>query len=276
MADDLAPVFKALSEGTRRRILDLLHERPRTTGDLAAAFPLSRFAVMKHLGVLERAGLVAVRRRGRVRWNHLNTVPLQLLRERWMRPYEARWAESMTALKRFVERKGETTMPMESLNLKFGTMRIELDVPISAAPEAVFDALTGDVSAWWGRPYVHSDEARAILVEPKVGGRCWEDWGNGEGALYATVIALSRAKELKLAGPFGMGGLCHSVVTYTLEAKEGRTILKVSHVAAGEIDEESRAQYAAGWEDLIRVRLTALLERGEVLGLGHEPGQELG
>ena len=107
MNDDLELVFKALADGTRRKILDLLAERPRTTGELCGAFPVSRFAVMKHLAVLERAGLVLMRRRGRERFNHLNAVPLQRLYERWMRPYEAHWARSVLSLKSKVEKKEE-------------------------------------------------------------------------------------------------------------------------------------------------------------------------
>ena len=90
--DSLAPVFKALSDPTRRAILDLLRERPRTTGELADGFPSSRFAVMKHLRILAAAHMVVVRRRGRERWNHLNAAPLQQLYERWLRSYEAHWS----------------------------------------------------------------------------------------------------------------------------------------------------------------------------------------
>ena len=100
-------VFKALADGTRRKILDLLAQSPRTTGDLCARFPASRFAVMKHLTVLERAGLLVVRRRGRQRFNHLNPVPLQELYERWMRPQQARWAASLLSFKTLLEKKGD-------------------------------------------------------------------------------------------------------------------------------------------------------------------------
>lgn len=264
-------VFRALADGTRRRILDLLARSPRTTGDLCARFPVSRYAVMKHLTVLERAGLLVVRRRGRQRFNHLNPVPLQNLHERWMRPHAERWASSLLALKRSLEQKGEATMPWNDGPFAFGTLSIELEVHVNAAPERVFDALTGDVSAWWGRPYVHSERARAVHVEPKVGGRCWEDWGGGEGALYATVTKVERPRLLRLDGPFGMSGLCHSVVTYSLEAAAAGTLVKVSHSAAGEIDEEARRDYTMGWEDLLRTRFPAFVERGEKLGLGHEP-----
>jgi DNA-binding transcriptional ArsR family regulator len=71
-------VFKALGDRSRRKMLDLLAERPRTTGELAAAFPrLSRFAVMKHLSVLSSAGLLVVTRDGRKRWNAINAAPLR-------------------------------------------------------------------------------------------------------------------------------------------------------------------------------------------------------
>lgn len=102
--DDLDPVWRALANGHRRVILDLLAEGPRTTGDLAAAFPdLSRFAVMQHLTVLVEADLVIPRREGRQRFNHLNTVPIQRIYRRWVSRYAGRWAESLTALKDEVE-----------------------------------------------------------------------------------------------------------------------------------------------------------------------------
>ena len=75
-----------------------------TTGELAATQPeLSRFAVMQHLGVLETAGLVLVRREGRRRLNYLNAVPVQQVCERWVRGLAAESARSATAFKRHVE-----------------------------------------------------------------------------------------------------------------------------------------------------------------------------
>jgi DNA-binding transcriptional ArsR family regulator len=105
MARDLDPVWKALSDPHRRRILDLLRDGPKTTGDLVRPFEISRFAVMKHLRVLEQSGLVVVERRGRERFNHLNPVPLQAIYERWMTPYAAMWAMDLMDLKRTVERR---------------------------------------------------------------------------------------------------------------------------------------------------------------------------
>ncbi len=100
-------VWKALADPTRRRILDLLRAEPRTTGDLAARFESTRFAVMKHLVVLVDAGLVIVERRGRERWNHLNPVPIRDLYRRWIRPFDAAPADALLRIKRAAEREDD-------------------------------------------------------------------------------------------------------------------------------------------------------------------------
>jgi DNA-binding transcriptional ArsR family regulator len=105
MPRDLDPIWKALADPSRRRILDLLRDGPRTTWDLCASFESSRFAVMKHLRVLEHARLILVRRRGRERWNYLNPIPIQTIYERWLTPYAALWAGELLDLKRTVERR---------------------------------------------------------------------------------------------------------------------------------------------------------------------------
>src|SRR3954469_17663236 len=97
-------VFKALADSTRRRMLDLLAAKTYTTGELAEAFPeLSRFAVMKHLGVLEKAGLLVVTRDGRQRWNALNPVPLQEVLRRWVGKNEQVWADVLLNIRDVAE-----------------------------------------------------------------------------------------------------------------------------------------------------------------------------
>lgn len=97
-------VLRALSHPTRRRLLDGLGARPgRTLGQVASAFPESRAAIGKHLGVLERAGLVVSRREGRQRRLYHNPVPVQLLYDRWTSRYSAALAGHMTAVKYAVE-----------------------------------------------------------------------------------------------------------------------------------------------------------------------------
>jgi len=102
---DLDPVWKALADPTRRTILDLLRERPQTTQAIVARIPgLSRFGVMKHLGVLRDAGLVQTREAGRTVVNSLNVIPIRHIYERWVSGYEEMWARTLTRLKRDLER----------------------------------------------------------------------------------------------------------------------------------------------------------------------------
>ncbi len=82
------PIFKALAHRHRRDILDLLKEEPRTTGALCAAFPnMDRCTVMQHLKVLEDADLIIARKEGRERWNHLNSLPIKQIHDRWISAY---------------------------------------------------------------------------------------------------------------------------------------------------------------------------------------------
>ena len=106
MADDLDDVWKALSDPTRRQILDVLREGPRRTSDLVEAFPrLSRFGVMKHLEVLRKAGLVISREEGRERYNAINAVPIRRIYERWVSKFEGSWADVLLKVKDGAENK---------------------------------------------------------------------------------------------------------------------------------------------------------------------------
>jgi DNA-binding transcriptional ArsR family regulator len=104
MTDDLDPVWKALSDPTRRAILDLVRQGPRRTTEIVEAFPhLSRFGVMKHLDVLREAGLINTRDEGRQRVNSLNAVPIQQIYERWVSRYQGFWADRLLRLQEDVE-----------------------------------------------------------------------------------------------------------------------------------------------------------------------------
>ena len=104
MTGSLDPVWKALSDPTRRAILDALRDGPRTTTELVELFPaLSRFAVMKHMDVLREAGLLRTRAEGRKRINSLNVVPIRQIYEHWVSPYADLWASKLLQLKRDVE-----------------------------------------------------------------------------------------------------------------------------------------------------------------------------
>jgi DNA-binding transcriptional ArsR family regulator len=106
MADELDAVWKALSDPTRRAILDLLRQGPRTTTELVEAFPkLSRFGVMKHIDVLRAAGLVETREEGRQRVNSLNVVPIRQIYERWVGRFEELWSSHLLRIKESAERR---------------------------------------------------------------------------------------------------------------------------------------------------------------------------
>jgi DNA-binding transcriptional ArsR family regulator len=102
-SDDL--VFKGLGDSRRRAMLDLLRRVPRTTGEIVERFPeLDRCTVMQHIGVLERAGLVIAKRRGRERWNYLNTLPIKRIHDRWIGRYAAGAVDLLARLDKVVTR----------------------------------------------------------------------------------------------------------------------------------------------------------------------------
>ena len=100
--DDL--VFKALAHPTRRFLLDRLFERDgRTLTELESELEMTRFGVMKHLRVLEEAGIVVTRRQGREKHHYLNPMPIRLIHDRWIDKYTERRVSALTDLKRELE-----------------------------------------------------------------------------------------------------------------------------------------------------------------------------
>src|SRR5438034_5907261 len=121
MTDD-DRVFKALADPTRRLLLDQLFERDgRTLTELESGLQMTRFGVMKHLRVLEDAGLVVVQRSGREKLHFLNPVPIRLIHDRWIDKYRERPASALARLK--------ATTQVYRMHIR-------------ATPEAVWDAIT--------------------------------------------------------------------------------------------------------------------------------------
>jgi DNA-binding transcriptional ArsR family regulator len=105
IADELNLVWKALSDPTRRAILDFLRDRPRTTTEIVERFPqMTRFGVMKHLEVLRQAQLVDTREAGRQRMNSLNVVPIRQIYERWVGPFQELWTGELLQIKDLSEK----------------------------------------------------------------------------------------------------------------------------------------------------------------------------
>src|SRR5438309_3024301 len=97
-------VFKALADPSRRKLLDRLFKRDgQTLGALCERVAMTRFGVMKHLRVLEEAGLVVTRRAGREKLHYLNPVPIRLVHDRWVSKYAEPWVTGLSDLKRDME-----------------------------------------------------------------------------------------------------------------------------------------------------------------------------
>ena len=101
-------VFKALADPTRRGLLDALFaEDGQTLSALERRVDMTRFGVMKHLRVLEEAGLVTTRRRGREKLHFLNPVPIRLVHDRWVSKYAEPWAAGLADMKKDLEEEKE-------------------------------------------------------------------------------------------------------------------------------------------------------------------------
>ena len=97
-------VFRALADPTRRSLLDELFKQDgQTLSALEGRLPMTRFGVMKHLRVLEEAGLVTTTRRGREKFHYLNPVPIRLVHDRWVSKYAEPWAAALSGLKKHLE-----------------------------------------------------------------------------------------------------------------------------------------------------------------------------
>jgi DNA-binding transcriptional ArsR family regulator/uncharacterized protein YndB with AHSA1/START domain len=255
---DGGAVWLALSDPTRRRILDLLRERPRITGDIASHFQVSRIAVMRHLQVLAASGLVTSRKRGRERWHYLNPVPLQRMYERWVDMHASGWTTGLLRFGRQVASRAK------QMNAQRPVVDVALDVEIAAPRRVVFAALTEDPGGWWGHPYLRS-ETTDLILEPKLGGLVLETWDGG-GAVLATVTGWTEDRYLQLTGPFHLG-LALGTATFQLSDRGDGTNIEFSFRAIGAIESQLVERFAEGWAELVSRRLKTLVETGRRLGI---------
>jgi len=122
---------------------------------------------------------------------------------------------------------------------------IEAEIRIDASVDAVWDALTTGIGAWW--PHRFEDEGSTVRLEPWVGGRFYETYGDGEdGGLYAHVTFLERGRVLRTSGPMGLRGAGIYVKTYRLEADGEGTIVRTHAEMLGRFDDETVAGYQVG------------------------------
>ena len=267
LEEDTAPLWRALADPTRRRILDLLRERPLITGEIAAQFPISRIAVMRHLEVLSEAGLVTSRKRGRERWHYLNAVPLQKLHRRWAEPAAAGFASALLRLQDTVETEGRHMEPIQP------TVDVALDIEIAGTPAAVFTVLTKDAGGWWGHPFVTA-RATSLALDPRLGGLFTERWDNG-GQVIASVTGWAQDEHLQLTGSFHMG-VGVGVAAFDLAESGAGTLLRFSFRAIGVMDAAVAEDMSRGWAELVGTRLKARVETGTRLGMDPDEPPTIG
>jgi DNA-binding transcriptional ArsR family regulator len=254
-AFDEETFWRALANPWRRRILDLLRDGPRTTGDLAERLAeVSRYAVMQHLSVLTDAGLVLVERRGRQRFNHVNAAALRRSYDRWVDRYADDLAGELAALGQHLEREGpmEDGRAVETPRV----LRIESELRFRAPPERVFRALTDpdEVLRWFPHTY-GENRVKRIVLEPRVGGQQYEDWGDGRGYHYGHVTEWDPPFRYSVRSRLHPGTVMDTLAV--LEPTDDGTRLRSSRVIVGPIsdDQERGIRFhgdLARFEDAIR------------------------
>jgi uncharacterized protein YndB with AHSA1/START domain/DNA-binding transcriptional ArsR family regulator len=253
-------VFKALADPTRRSLLDELYERDgQTLSVLEERLPMSRFGVMKHLKVLEEAGLVVAKKRGREKLHFLNPVPIRLVHDRWVSKYAEPWASTLTGLKAQLE---EDTMDSHDSGKRpwtAGPTEKVFEIYIKTPPERLWEAITdGQMRAKYSFGLeVASDwqpGSRYELAHPR-GGQMAE----GENLevdpprrLVQSFTALW-SDEVKSEGT--------SRVTWEIEPVGDSCRLTLTHDQLGE---DVSGEIYGGWP-MILSGLKTLLETGELL-----------
>lgn len=259
--DDDRLVWRCLADGTRRAILDLLRTSPATTGTIAAAFPISRIAVMKHLALLTDAGLVTSRKRGRERWYYVNLAPVLELHTRWSTPLGAGLAAGMNEVKRRVEARASGE---DNVSAEVNVIDVAVDVDIAGSPAAVFAALTNEPGAWWGLPYLRPD-ATAVELDASLGGHVIERWEGG-ALMMAAVTGVAADRWLQLTGPFHLG-VATVATEFDLTPTETGCHLALTCRGSGLIDPAMIEGFTGGWQELVGTRLKAFVEDGTRLGI---------
>src|SRR5437762_4922365 len=180
------PVFKALADVNRRKLLDRLFERDgQTLTELADCLPaMTRFGVMKHLRLLEEAGLLTTHRDGRQKLHYLNAVPIRLIHDRWIGKYRKARAAALAALKINVEENNI----MRSVD----TRPAQVYTVFIRAPQAkVWEAIT---KPEFTRRYLYGSEPNTNW---KPGSRLlWTDHASGKDQVDGEVIEYDKPNRL--------------------------------------------------------------------------------
>src|SRR5215216_6148827 len=182
----MAAAFRALADPSRRLLLDRLFERDgQTLGELTGYLPdMTRFGVMRHLDVLEVAGLISTRKEGREKRHFLNPVPIRLIHDRWISKYAAPVLGAMTALKGHLEgtRMAASLEPIDHV----------YSIYINADPHRVWQALTD------GEDTVQYYYGTRVISDWKPGSPLRYDYPDGTVAADGEVVAVDPPKRLEM------------------------------------------------------------------------------
>jgi DNA-binding transcriptional ArsR family regulator/uncharacterized protein YndB with AHSA1/START domain len=254
---DLIPLWKALADSKRRRIIQLLHEQPQTTSEIGNHFEVSRFAVMRHLKVLEQAGLIKTRREGRQRWNFLNQDLFQQIQDDHLGQDGGNGYQLGEVLIFLARQEGAAARE----NSGPDQHTINLEVAIEAAPVRVFRALTEEINRWWSFRFVTDS---LVFLEPRVGGRFYEAFNSGGGALYAFITYLKPGEEIRLNGSLGLAEEGeNNIIRITLQPESPeRTQLHLSHRFLQPTNVITVDTYKRSWLELLTQNLKPYVESG--------------
>jgi uncharacterized protein YndB with AHSA1/START domain/DNA-binding transcriptional ArsR family regulator len=237
-------VFKALADPTRRRLLDQLFKKDgQTLSALERRLPMTRFGVMKHLRVLEKAGLVVTKRRGREKLHFLNPVPIRLVHDRWVSKYAEPWAATLSDLKHKLEDR---------------TMVKVFEIYIKTTPERLWKALTDTEMR---RKYAFG----AVVTSDWTPGSRYEGTGMGTPILEGENLEVDPPRRLvqsfRALWDENVKSEGTSRVTYEIEPIGDSCRLTVTH---DQLREGANNQLFGGWP-MVLSGLKTLLETGEML-----------
>jgi uncharacterized protein YndB with AHSA1/START domain/DNA-binding transcriptional ArsR family regulator len=237
-------VFRALADPTRRSLLDeLFREDGQTLSALEGRLPMTRFGVMKHLKVLEEAGLVVTRRRGREKLHFLNPVPIRLVHDRWVSKYAEPWAATLSDLKHRLEEK---------------TMEKVFEIYIKTTPERLWKAITDPEMR---RIYTFG----AVVTSDWTPGSRYEGVGGGAPIFEGENLEVDPPRRLVQSFRALWGEDVKSEgtsrITWEIEPVGDSCRLLVTH---DQLREDANDQLYGGWP-MILSGLKTLLETGETL-----------
>lgn len=250
-------LWQVLADPTRRALIDRLAAGAKTTSQLCDGMPMSRFGVMKHLGILERAGVVVARRHGRLRFNHLNPAPLHALQAQWLSPRASAFARGLAV---FSETMGAQDMASSNPAAESGVVDVALEWPVAASVQKVWDALFAEPERWWPAEHRLYGADSAMSFQPLLGATLREEKG-GQGLVWYSVTALDPLRSVDMIGHLAarFGGPATSMLHIEIApgAEEGTSLLKLTDSVFGRIGPGLRASLSEGWQAIVGEGLVA-------------------